>query len=244
MRPDTTELQAAGGGAALPSHFASAIGTAPHSAALEGVRRPGPYERWAKPVIDVVGSALLLTLLSPLLLAIYVAVLLELGRPAFLWQERVGRDGRVFRMLKFRTMEPDRRGDRSEADLDRWDGVERRIRHKVADDPRLVPVGRFLRRWSLDELPQLVNVLKGDMSLVGPRPELTVIVDRYEPWQHGRHVVKPGMTGLWQVTERGNGLMHEHTEVDLAYCQRVTFWGDLRIALLTPIIALGLRKGY
>jgi len=243
MRPDTTELHAGGGGAVLQVHFAPT--TAPtHGTQRAGTRKRHGYERWVKPVIDRVGAALLLAMLAPLLLVIGAAVLLQLGRPVFLWQDRIGRDGHIFKMLKFRTMEPDRRGDRSEADLDRWDGVERRIRHKVADDPRLVPVGRFLRRWSLDEVPQLFNVLKGDMSLVGPRPELTVIVDRYEPWQHARHVVKPGMTGLWQVTERGNGLMHEHTDVDLTYCRRVTFFGDLGILVLTPVVALGLRKGY
>ncbi len=243
MRPEATELQPAGGGAAFPAALtpnASAI----RGALIDGSAPPGSYARWVKPVIDPVGALLVLLAISPLLLVVWLAVFVQLGRPVFLWQDRIGRDGLVFRMLKFRTMRPDRRGDRSEADIDRWEGMERRIRHKVADDPRLVPVGRFLRRWSLDELPQLVNVVKGDMSLVGPRPELTAIVDRYEPWQHARHAVKPGMTGLWQVTERGNGLMHEHTEVDLAYCRRVTLWGDLRILLLTPVVALGLRRGY
>jgi lipopolysaccharide/colanic/teichoic acid biosynthesis glycosyltransferase len=100
-----------------------------------------------------------------------------------------------------------------------------------------------LRRYSLDELPQLWNVVRGELSLVGPRPELVAIVNRYEPWQHARHAVKPGMTGLWQVTERGNGFMHEHTDVDLRYLKVVSLWTDLKIMLLTIPVVLGLRRG-
>ncbi len=106
-------------------------------------------------------------------------------------------------------------------------------------------MGRFLRRWSLDEIPQFWNVLLGHMSLVGPRPELVEIVEtRYEPWQHRRHAVKPGITGLWQVSARSaEELMFERTDIDLHYVDNVTFTHDAKILLQTIPAALGLRKG-
>jgi lipopolysaccharide/colanic/teichoic acid biosynthesis glycosyltransferase len=110
---------------------------------------------------------------------------------------------------------------------------DRRQTHKSDHDPRHTRVGRFLRKWSLDELPQFWNVVCGDMSLVGPRPELVEIVSRYEPWQHQRHLVKPGLTGLWQVSGRGTGMMHLHTEVDLEYIEQMGPVTDLKILLLT-----------
>lgn len=203
-------------------------------------RRRGAYERFVKPAFDRTVAAVLLVLLVPVLLVTAVAVFLQLGDPILLRQDRVGRGGRSFRIMKFRTMRPDRREDLVAG----FDGVDRRVTHKSPDDPRLVPLGRFLRTWSLDELPQLVNVVRGDMSLVGPRPELVAIVDRYEDWQHRRHLVQPGITGLWQVTERGNGLMHERTDVDLEYVQRISLRTDLGILVRTVPAALGMRRGY
>jgi lipopolysaccharide/colanic/teichoic acid biosynthesis glycosyltransferase len=176
------------------------------------------------------------------MLAVGIAVAVRLGSPVLLRQPRVGKGGREFRVYKFRTMTPDRRTGADAAG--EWGGECRRIRHKSPDDPRLVPLGRFLRAWSLDELPQLFNVVLGDMSLVGPRPEMVAIVKRYEDWQHQRHLVKPGMTGLWQISERGNGLMHERTDVDLEYVQRVSLRTDLKILLFTIPAALGMHKGY
>jgi lipopolysaccharide/colanic/teichoic acid biosynthesis glycosyltransferase len=100
-----------------------------------------------------------------------------------------------------------------------------------------------LRKWSLDELPQLLDVLSGKLSIVGPRPELVGIVAKYEPWQHARHQVKPGLTGLWQVTKRGEGEMHEHTDIDIEYVQQVSFRTDVNIMLQT-IPAVLAHKGY
>jgi lipopolysaccharide/colanic/teichoic acid biosynthesis glycosyltransferase len=154
-------------------------------------------------------------------------------------QERVGKSGAVFTIYKFRTMEPDRRLH----DVAGF-GEERRLTHKHPNDPRLTPVGRFLRKWSLDELPQFWNVVRGEMSLVGPRPELPKIVAGYEPWQHARHWVKPGITGLWQISERGDRVMHECTETDLVYLDEISLTTDLKIMVLTPLAALGLRRGY
>ena len=113
---------------------------------------------------------------------------------------------------------------------------------RATDDPRHTRVGRFLRKWSLDELPQFWNVVRGDMSLVGPRPELVEIVARYEPWQHQRHVVKPGLTGLWQVSSRGTGMMHLHTDIDLEYIETMGPITDLKI-LLRTIPATLRRRG-
>jgi lipopolysaccharide/colanic/teichoic acid biosynthesis glycosyltransferase len=230
--------------------------TAPGPAVLLPVdRRPGVYERRVKVVLDRVCAALLLAVTLPLLGAAAAAVLVALGRPVILRQERIGQDGQPFTMHKLRTMRVSRRnaadrradceGQAGSVELERRMARDRRLTHKHPHDPRLVPVGRFLRRWSLDELPQLYNVLRGDMSLVGPRPELAHIVARYEPWQHHRHLVKPGITGLWQITHRGAGgqLMHECTEVDLHYVQRLSFWLDLRLLLLTVPAALGFRRG-
>ena len=196
------------------------------------------YRRLGKPLLDRAGGLLLLVLALPLLAAVAVAVLLTLGRPVLITQPRVGRSGRVFRLYKFRTMLPDRRARAVAVPVDR------RLVHKSPDDPRLRPVGRTLRAWSLDELPQLVNVVKGDMSLVGPRPELVSIVEgHYAPWQHARHAVKPGLTGLWQVTERGISRMHERTVTDLRYIESMCLRSDLGILLRTVPAALGRHRG-
>lgn len=200
------------------------------------------YERLVKPVFDRMGAAVLLLLLAPVMLLAALVVFLRLGSPVLFRQERVGLGGEVFNVLKFRTMQPDRRKAAVH-----YVGPERRVCHKDPHDPRLDGYGRFLRATSLDELPQLFNVLRGQMSLVGPRPELVDIVERhYEPWQHVRHTVKPGLTGLWQVTARanGNGLMHEFTELDIRYVQEVTARADLAILLRTVPAVMGRQRGF
>jgi lipopolysaccharide/colanic/teichoic acid biosynthesis glycosyltransferase len=199
----------------------------------------GVYSSHVKPILDRVLGALLLVALSPLIAVVAALVTVRLGRPILLAQERAGLGGRSFRMFKFRTMLPDRRAGQTP-----FLGPDRRRTHKSDDDPRHIPVGRWLRKWSLDELPQLLNVVRGEMSLVGPRPELIQVVRRYEPWQHRRHQVKPGLTGLWQVSERGGDrLMHEHTAIDLAYVDRVSLSTDLTILVRTVPAVLGLRRG-
>lgn len=244
-------------------------------------RRPrvcSRYERWVKPVLDRVLAALLLVVLSPLLLLTAAAVRVWLGPGVLYRQERIGLGGAPFRMLKFRTMQHDRRRDgtgrarrdrrsrvdrraggdrrRAQVALDREERrrAERRVgerrvadgrrrTHKSPRDPRHTRLGRMLRRTSLDELPQLINVLRGDLSLVGPRPELPEVVARYEPWQHARHAVKPGITGLWQVTERQSGSpMELHVDVDLEYIRRVSIGTDLLLLLRTPLVVLGLQR--
>jgi lipopolysaccharide/colanic/teichoic acid biosynthesis glycosyltransferase len=123
--------------------------------------------------------------------------------------------------------------DRRQRSPENHDGPDRRVTHKTTEDPRHTPLGRVLRRFSLDELPQLWNVLRGEMSVVGPRPELPLVVDRYHQWQHLRHLVKPGITGLWQVSERGDLAMHECVETDIEYVRRVSLLTDITIIART-----------
>ena len=210
----------------------------PAGGGTDGRRRSNRYQRLVKPVLDRLVAGLLLVVLLPLIVGTALVVLVALGRPVLFRQVRVGLGGRPVTILKFRTMRPDRRTSPA-----RFAGTDRRVLHKHPDDPRHVPVGRFLRAWSLDELPQLWNVVRGDMSLVGPRPELPDIVARYEDWQHRRHEAKPGLTGLWQTYARGDGLMCEHTEWDVDYVDRLSFMLDLKILLLTPLAILGARRG-
>lgn len=194
------------------------------------------YVRYGKRALDLVLGLPLFLLSLPLLAGLVVAVAIDVGRPVFIRQPRVGAAGRVFGMLKFRTMHPCRR--RRHGGPPR--GVERRRTHKHPEDPRLTRLGRRLRRWSLDELPQLWHVVTGTMSLVGPRPELVEIVETYEPWQHARHRVKPGLTGLWQVTERRPGaVMHHCVLTDLAYLEQLSFTTDLRILARTVPVLVG-----
>lgn len=197
------------------------------------------YARYVKPALDRVLGTVLLILATPAIGISALLVLVRMGRPVFYRQVRVGKDGRRFEIYKLRTMIQDRRRRAIG-----FDGPDRRLVHKSENDPRVTGLGRRLRLLRLDELPQLWNVVIGDMSLVGPRPELVDIVETYAPWQHERHDVKPGLTGLWQVSRHNGTPMHECTEIDLAYTRDITLFGDLAILLLTPIAMLGRRGGY
>ncbi|NND74098.1 MAG: sugar transferase [Ilumatobacter sp.] len=204
---------------------------------LRTVRMPRtPYTLTVKPILDRVAAILAIALAAIPMLLIAGAVALLLGRPVLFRQRRVGQHGTSFEVLKFRTMRPDRRGQRLAVIHDR------RRTHKTPLDPRHTAFGQFLRRYSLDELPQLFNVLRGEMSFVGPRPELHAVVDeQYQPGLEQRHHVKPGLTGLWQISARSDGPMHENGEWDLAYVEQVSAWTDLRILLRTPA-AMFLRE--
>lgn len=181
-------------------------------------------KRW----IDAAAAAVALILLTPVWLIVSLAIMTSMRGSVVFRQVRIGQGGNRFVVYKFRTMIPDRR-ERPRP----YDGVERRLRHKSAHDPRVTTLGRFLRRTSLDETPQLINVVLGDMALVGPRPELVEIVDRYEPWQHYRHLVRPGLTGWWQVQGRSDRPMHEHTDLDLHYIEQMSLGLDIRILFRT-----------
>jgi lipopolysaccharide/colanic/teichoic acid biosynthesis glycosyltransferase len=195
-------------------------------AVVEG--RSGAYLRWVKPAVDFVGGLALAAATAPIVLAALVAARLLLGRGVLLRQPRVGQGGRVFAMYKIRTMRPDRRMRQLP-----YDGPDRRTLHKRDDDPRHTTFGRFLRKWSIDELPQLWNVVLGDMSLVGPRPELVSVVDRHDLWDHPRHRLRPGVTGLWQVSDLRAVPLHESVHIDLDYLREVSLAADARILLGT-----------
>jgi exopolysaccharide biosynthesis polyprenyl glycosylphosphotransferase len=192
-------------------------------------------QRILKRLFDLLASAALLIVLSPLMLLIALMIKLESPGSVFFTQERIGEHGRRFRMIKFRSMYQD--AERRWAEVARRD-ASGNLMHKVVGDPRVTPVGRKLRRSSLDELPQLINVLLGQMSLVGPRPEIPVVAAEYDPWQWQRFRVPPGITGWWQVNGRSDKPMHLHTEDDLYYIQNYSFWLDLRILLKTVIVVL------
>jgi len=197
------------------------------------------YRRWVKPAIDRGLGLFLLVISAPALLVAALIVRSELGRPVFYRQLRVGKDGKEFELVKLRTMIHDRR----ETSIP-ISAPDRRQVHKSPADPRVPASCRRIRALRIDEIPQFWNVVKGDMSLVGPRPELPDIVSRYEPWQHRRHLVKPGITGPWQVSARNGKLMHECVDMDLEYVDGVTLLRDVSLLARTPGAMLGRRKGY
>jgi len=201
---------------------------------LVGLREPAieGLARATKRAFDLVIGGLALLLAAPVMAAIAVAVKLDSPGPVLFRQERVGEGGRLFWMLKFRTMVVG--AEEQEMALAQEVGAGPPLFEKRPDDPRITRVGRVLRRWSLDELPQLVNVLKGEMSLVGPRPELPWLVEQYEPWLRKRFAVPQGMTGWWQVHGRSDRADHWlRVEDDLYYIRNWSLWLDVRILLMT-----------
>lgn len=189
---------------------------------LEGLplrKASGKFYEPGKRILDILFSALTLFLLLPLLVFIACKIRSNSAGPILINQERVGRGGRKFLFFKFRTMYKN---------VPLYAPAPRRD-----DDPRVTSSGRILRKYSLDELPQLWNVLKGDMSLVGPRPEMPFIVEKYEPWQRARLEVKPGITGLWQIFGRKDRPLEENIEYDFYYLYHRSFFLDLAIILKT-----------
>jgi exopolysaccharide biosynthesis polyprenyl glycosylphosphotransferase len=181
-----------------------------------------------KRVLDVVISGAGLVVLSPLLIGVAAVIRLREGSPVLFRQVRVGLHGRRFEVLKYRTMVPD-----AEARYDEVVGFSDPRAFKVTDDPRITPLGRFLRRSSIDELPQLWNVLRGEMSLVGPRPAPPREVEGYDLWHRRRLSMKPGITGLWQVTARRSDDFDDRAELDLSYIDRWSLWLDIKILART-----------
>ena len=204
-------------------------------------------DRFLKRASDIVMSLAAIVLLSPVWLAISLLIKLGSRGPAVFKQERVGMDGRIFLCYKFRTMHSDSdEGLHREAYLRNIEGIhdsedpEDAAFGKVKDDPRITKVGRWLRRSSLDELPQLLNVLKGDMSIVGPRPPIPYEVEEYEMRHRRRLDMKPGMTGLWQVSGRSRLSFKEMVRIDIYYIENWSLWLDLKILLLTlPAVLRG-----
>lgn len=191
-----------------------------------------------KRLFDFLGASALILCTWPLMLLIALLIKRDSPGPVIFKQKRVGENGRLFWIYKFRTMVRDAEARGPQV---RYDAAGRPL-YKHANDPRITPLGHFLRRSSLDELPQFFNVLKGEMSLVGPRPEMPLIAETYEPWQRQRFAVPPGLTGWWQVSGRSQLPMHLNTNLDLYYIRNYSLWLDLKILWMTPGTVLR-RKG-
>ena len=199
--------------------------------------------RMLKKTFDVVTSAWMVLLLSPLLIGVAIAIKATSKGPVFFRQDRVGINGDIFRMIKFRSMVVD-----AEAGLANLQDAQRdagnKVLFKLKNDPRVTTVGKFIRRYSIDELPQLFNVLIGQMSLVGPRPPLKAEVDRYEDEARRRLLVKPGMTGLWQVSGRSDLSWDESVRLDIYYVENWSITGDLVIVGKTAKAVLSSSGAY
>jgi len=191
--------------------------------------------------IDVVVALFLLLLFGPLILVLAVAIRLHSPGPVLYRQQRIGKDGKPFFMLKFRSMR-----ENSDTQVHR-EHVQRLMREnvgpgeggakslKMGSDPRITGLGKILRKLSLDELPQLINVLRGEMSLVGPRPPMPYEYELYNDWHKLRLQVLPGITGLWQVTARNQVSFEEMVQLDLYYIEHMSLWLDLKIMIKTPL---------
>jgi exopolysaccharide biosynthesis polyprenyl glycosylphosphotransferase len=198
-------------------------------------------QRAIKRTFDLIVGVLLIPLLLPVLGLLALAIKLNSPGPVLFRQKRVGEAGRLFTMYKLRSMVAGAEEEQEQISQVKQQGD---CVHKSRADPRVTGIGQFLRRFSLDELPQLFNVLKGDMSLVGPRPELPWLVARYEPWQYGRFLVPQGITGWWQVNGRSDRPMHLHTEDDLYYIENYSLALDLLILWKTIWVVLSGRGAY
>jgi exopolysaccharide biosynthesis polyprenyl glycosylphosphotransferase len=209
----------------------------------------GPANRLAKRMMDVViGSVGAVLVAIPSLIAALLIKLDSRG-PVLFVQKRVGQDGRVFNCYKFRTMisgaGPERHKRFMEkviarANSPEADGSGEKELYKEKDDPRITRMGRFLRRYSLDEVPQIINVLRGEMSLVGPRPPIPYEVREYEDWHRGRLAIRPGITGLWQVSGRNKISFEGMVRLDIFYIENYSLWLDLKILLQTiPAVLRG-----
>jgi exopolysaccharide biosynthesis polyprenyl glycosylphosphotransferase len=201
------------------------------------------WHRYTKRAFDVALTGIILLLAWPLLLVIAALIKLDSRGPVLYRQVRIGENGRRFSMIKYRSMAADADPKVHEAYVTRL--IQQNVSVdepsqatlKMAVDPRITRVGRFLRRTSLDELPQLFNVIRGEMSLVGPRPPLPYEVAVYQDWHKRRLEAIPGITGLWQVEGRNQVSFDEMVRLDLAYIERQSLWLDLKILLKTPLSA-------
>ena len=194
-----------------------------------------------KRIIDITISGLALIILIPLFLVVAILIKVESTGKVIFSQDRVGKDGEIFRMYKFRSMVA------NAEELKRKLILENEATgpmFKIKNDPRITTIGRFLRRTSIDELPQLFNVLKGDMSLVGPRPSLPEEVEKFEPWMLRRLDVKPGLTCYWQVMGRNSIGFEEWMKLDVKYVNERTLWIDIKLIFKTFSVLFGDNNAY
>jgi len=194
-----------------------------------------------KRIIDVVGSLCGLILLSPLLLVVGILIRLDSKGPIIFAQKRVGLNGKEFKMYKFRSMvvNAEELKDKLKANNEMSGPM-----FKMKDDPRITKIGRFIRKTSIDELPQLINILKGDMSLVGPRPSLPKEVEKFEPWMLRRLDVKPGLTCYWQVSGRNSIDFENWMKLDIKYVNERSFFLDIKLILKTFFVLFGDDNAY
>lgn len=194
-----------------------------------------PWQRAAKRTIDLIVASSAMVVTAPLVGFAAAAIKLEDGGPIFYVSPRIGENGRKFHMFKIRSMihEPERI-----LVVDDYVTHPGTNSHKYRNDPRVTRTGRILRRFSIDEIPQFLNVLLGNMSLVGPRPEIPTVVASYEPWQYTRLSVPQGMTGWWQVNGRSENVMHLNTRFDLYYIENFSLLLDIKILCRTAFVVL------
>ena len=195
----------------------------------------GPVTRAAKRTFDIAASLAALVVFSPLLLVIALLVKLDSRGPVLFTQERLGRDMKPFTMYKFRSMS-NGASDRFHREAVKRTAESKRREvgtFKSLEDPRVTRVGKFIRAWNLDELPNLLNILRGDMSVVGPRPALDYELPYYKDWYFTRFAVRPGLTGLWQVKRADAEDFDEMIRMDVDYVMRMSFWLDLKLISLT-----------
>ncbi len=209
---------------------------------LRSTAGPSTAYLTAKRAADIVVAAAMLVGLAPLFLVISLIVKLTDGGPVFFRQKRVGRDGRVFDFFKFRSMVMD--AEAKKAELMRQNKHANSITFKMCRDPRVTWVGRILRKTSVDELPQLWNVLVGEMTLVGPRPAVVAEVQRYNLRERKRLAVTPGLTCIWQVSGRADLDFQQQVELDIRYIRQRDFWLDLRLIVLTVPAVLSGKGAY
>jgi exopolysaccharide biosynthesis polyprenyl glycosylphosphotransferase len=199
------------------------------------------FQRLVKRTFDLVVTSGILIFALPVMGIVALLIWVFDGTPILFTQLRVGENGKVFKIYKFRTMVRNAEALQKEVETVSEKGE---LIHKTKNDPRITPLGRFLRRFSLDEWPQFFNVMRGTMSLVGPRPELPYLVALYQSWQRKRFSVPQGLTGWWQIHGRSDKPMHLHTEDDLYYVQNYSLWLDIKIIILTIWIILRGKGAY
>ena len=191
---------------------------------------------FSKRVTDIFLSAIGLILLSPILVIVAIAIKIDSKGPIIFKQDRVGKDGKIFSMYKFRSMIVN--AEELKAKLETKNEMSGPM-FKMKNDPRITKVGRFIRKTSIDELPQLINVIKGDMSLVGPRPSLPKEVEQFSPWMLERLKVKPGITCYWQVMGRNNIAFEEWMKLDVKYVHEMNYWLDIKLIFKTFFVLFG-----
>ena len=203
---------------------------------LEEKKKVSIFYIFSKRAIDILGSTVGLVLLSPILLIVAIAIKIESKGPVIFSQQRIGLKGEEFKMYKLRSMVED--AEELKKDLMKDNEMSGPM-FKMKDDPRVTRVGRFIRKTSIDELPQLINVLKGDMSLVGPRPSLPKEVKKFKPWMKKRLDVKPGLTCFWQVSGRNSIDFEDWMKLDIKYVEERSFWVDIKLIFKTFFVLFG-----